>query len=51
MTSCAIGHITPEAFEPFDVHAVDGRFCHAAVFEALDALQSGETMRFCLCLG
>ena len=32
---------------PFDARHVAKRFRHAAIFGALDALQPGETMRFC----
>lgn len=32
---------------PFDARGVAKRFRHAAIFGALSALQSGETMRFC----
>lgn len=32
---------------PFDARGVAKRFRHAAIFGALDALQLGETMRFC----
>ncbi len=38
---------TPEALYPFDARGVAKRFRHAAIFGALDALQPGETMRFC----
>jgi len=47
MSSCASGHLTPEAIYPFDARGVAKRFRHAAIFGALDALQPGETMRFC----
>lgn len=47
MSSCATGHVTPEAVYPFDARGVAKRFRHAAIFGALDALQPGETMRFC----
>ena len=47
MNSCATGHATPEAIYPFDARGVAKRFRHAAIFGALDALQAGETMRFC----
>lgn len=40
-------HSTPEALYPFDARGVAKRFRHAAIFGALDALQPGETMRFC----
>jgi uncharacterized protein (DUF2249 family) len=45
MSSCATGHVTPEAIYPFDARGVAKRFRHAAIFGALDALQPGETMR------
>lgn len=32
---------------PFDARGVAKRFRHAAIFGALDALNPGETMRFC----
>lgn len=32
---------------PFDARGVAKRFRHAAIFGALDALEPGETMRFC----
>ena len=47
MSSCATNHVTPEAIYPFDARGVAKRFRHAAIFGALDALQPGETMRFC----
>ena len=37
---------TQEAIYPFDARGVAKRFRHAAIFGALDALQSGETMQF-----
>ncbi|MEI7536362.1 MAG: DUF2249 domain-containing protein [Comamonadaceae bacterium] len=40
-------HTTPEAIYPFDARGIAKRFRHAAIFGALDALQGGETMRFC----
>jgi uncharacterized protein (DUF2249 family) len=40
-------HSTPEALYPFDARGIAKRFRHAAIFGALDALQVGETMRFC----
>jgi len=36
-----------EAIHPFDARGVAKRFRHAAIFGALDALEPGETMRFC----
>ena len=47
MTSCATGHMNNDAIYPFDARGVAKRFRHAAIFGALDALQPGETMRFC----
>lgn len=47
MTSCAHQHVSPEAIYPFDARGVAKRFRHAAIFGAFDALQPGETMRFC----
>ncbi|HYD74602.1 DUF2249 domain-containing protein [Ramlibacter sp.] len=40
-------HLSPDALYPFDARGVAKRFRHAAIFGALDALQPGETMRFC----
>ena len=39
-------HLSPSALYPFDARGIAKRFRHAAIFGALDALQSGETMRF-----
>lgn len=39
-------HTTAEALYPFDARGIAKRFRHAAIFGALDALNSGETMRF-----
>lgn len=36
-----------EGIYPFDARGVARRFRHAAIFAALEALQPGETMRFC----
>ncbi|HQR04092.1 MAG: DUF2249 domain-containing protein [Proteobacteria bacterium] len=47
MSSCANHHIVPDAIYPFDARGIAKRFRHAAIFGALDALQPGETMRFC----
>lgn len=47
MSSCAHNHITLDAIYPFDARAIAKRFRHAAIFGALDALNPGETMRFC----
>jgi uncharacterized protein (DUF2249 family) len=44
--SCSIPVIA-EGVYPFDARGVAKRFRHAAIFGALDALQKGETMRFC----
>ncbi len=38
---------TAAALYPFDARGIAKRFRHAAIFGALDALQVGETMRFC----
>lgn len=43
----ACNHTTAEALYPFDARGIAKRFRHAAIFGALDALQPGETMRFC----
>jgi len=47
MSSCATGHTNPSAVYPFDARGVAKGFLLAAILEALDALQLGETMRFC----
>ncbi|WP_027995767.1 DUF2249 domain-containing protein [Simplicispira psychrophila] len=39
-------HTSPDAIYPFDARGVAKRFRHAAIFGALDALNTGETMRF-----
>lgn len=39
-------HTTAEAIYPFDARGIAKRFRHAAIFGALDALKTGETMRF-----
>lgn len=39
-------HVTADRIYPFDARAIAKRFRHAAIFGALDALGSGETMRF-----
>jgi len=39
-------HLSPSAIYPFDARGIAKRFRHAAIFGALDALHSGETMRF-----
>jgi len=46
MSSCAHNHVTPLAVYGFDARGVAKRFRHAAIFGALDSLESGETMRF-----
>ena len=46
-TAHTCDHTTTEALYPFDARGVAKRFRHAAIFGALDALQPGETMRFC----
>ena len=43
---CSIPVIAEGIYE-FDARGVARRFRHAAIFGALDALQAGETMRFC----
>lgn len=43
---CSIPVIA-EGIYPFDARGVAKRFRHAAIFGALNALQAGETMRFC----
>lgn len=40
-------HILPDSIYNFDARGIAKRFRHAAIFGALDALQAGETMRFC----
>ena len=40
-------HLSPDSIYPFDARGIAKRFRHAAIFGALDALQPGETMRFC----
>ncbi len=39
-------HLQADALYPFDARGIAKRFRHAAIFGALDALNSGETMRF-----
>lgn len=39
-------HLLPEQIYPFDARGIAKRFRHAAIFGALDALHSGEIMRF-----
>ena len=40
-------HLRQDQVYPFDARGIAKRFRHAAIFGALDALQPGETMRFC----
>ncbi|MBK6600845.1 MAG: DUF2249 domain-containing protein [Betaproteobacteria bacterium] len=46
MSHPAHSHLSPDAIYPFDARGIAKRFRHAAIFGALDALTSGETMRF-----
>jgi uncharacterized protein (DUF2249 family) len=39
-------HLQPDQLYLFDARGIAKRFRHAAIFGALDALNSGETMRF-----
>jgi len=39
-------HLQADKLYPFDARGIAKRFRHAAIFGALDALTSGETMRF-----
>ncbi len=39
-------HLSPDSIYPFDARGIAKRFRHAAIFGALDALNSGERMRF-----
>jgi len=39
--------VMAEGIYSFDARGVAKRFRHAAIFGALEALQPGETMRFC----
>lgn len=39
-------HLQPDQIYLFDARGIAKRFRHAAIFGALDALTSGETMRF-----
>ena len=39
-------HLQPDQIYAFDARGIAKRFRHAAIFGALDALNSGETMRF-----
>ncbi len=40
-------HLQEDRLYPFDARGIAKRFRHAAIFGALDALKSGDTMRFC----
>lgn len=46
MSGCASNHVNLEGVYVFDARGVAKRFRHAAIFGAIDALRSGETMRF-----
>ena len=46
MSHPAHSHLSLDAIYPFDARGIAKRFRHAAIFGALDALTSGETMRF-----
>jgi uncharacterized protein (DUF2249 family) len=39
-------HLSPDSIYPFDARGIAKRFRHAAIFGALDALNTGERMRF-----
>lgn len=39
-------HTSPDGIYPFDARGIAKRFRHAAIFGALDVLNSGERMRF-----
>lgn len=39
-------HTNPDGIYPFDARGIAKRFRHAAIFGALDALNTGEVMRF-----
>ena len=39
-------HLQTDQLYPFDARGIAKRFRHAAIFGALDALRTGETMRF-----
>jgi len=39
-------HLSADQIYPFDARGIAKRFRHAAIFGALDALRTGETMRF-----
>jgi uncharacterized protein (DUF2249 family) len=40
-------HLQADRIYSFDARGIAKRFRHAAIFGALDALISGDTMRFC----
>ena len=40
-------HLQADQLYHFDARGIAKRFRHAAIFGALDALNAGETMRFC----
>ena len=40
-------HLQDDRVYAFDARGIAKRFRHAAIFGALDALTSGDTMRFC----
>ena len=40
-------HLQADQLYHFDARGIAKRFRHAAIFGALDALNPGETMRFC----
>ena len=46
MNAHAHQHLSPDRIYPFDARGIAKRFRHAAIFGALDALNTGETMRF-----
>ena len=43
---CIRDSTSPDSIYPFDARGIAKRFRHAAIFGALDALHSGEIMRF-----
>ena len=46
MSGCANNHVNIEGVYQFDARGVSKRFRYAAIFGAINALTSGETMRF-----
>ena len=46
MTQGSVTPVSTQEIYPFDARGVAKRFRHAAIFGALSALRSGETMRF-----